>query len=46
MQAECVSMELRWPICLFRCYEDDPFLQCCSRAKHPLNVQKSKGGRR
>lgn len=33
-------MELRWPICLFRCCEDDPFLQCSSRVKRSLNVKK------
>lgn len=33
-------MELRWLICLSRCCEDDPFLQCCSRVKQSLDVRK------
>lgn len=26
-------MELRWPICLSHCCEDDPFLQYCSKGQ-------------
>lgn len=40
MQAECVSMELRWPICPFRCCEDDPFLQYCSKVIRPVGRQE------